>query len=148
MKTKFNKNWNRSVQPRKQVKYRANAPNHILKTFMAAPLDKSLKMRHKRNSIEVRKDDEVKVMRGKYKGKQGKVLECDIKRTRVQIDGISKQKKSGDKVPIWFNPSKIKIISLYDKDEKRFKTTKKEEKEVAEKVEINKEKEKNAHEKK
>jgi large subunit ribosomal protein L24 len=119
MKTEFNKNWVSSVQPRKQVKYRANAPNHILRKFMSASLDKKLKEKYGRNSIEVRKDDEVKIMRGKNKGKLGKVLVCDIKKTRVQVDGITKQKKSGDKVPVWFHPSNLKIIVLNDKDSRR-----------------------------
>ena len=124
MKSKFNKNWNRSVQPRKQRKFLHNSPNHILRKQMASPLDKSLKEKHKRNSIEVIKGDEVKVMRGKMKGKQGKVSISDIIHCRVQIEGINKSKKTGDKVGVWFHPSKIKIISLNDKDERRFKKIK------------------------
>lgn len=148
MKSKFNKNWNRSVQPRKQRKFLANAPKHIQRKLMSSPLDKKIKEKYKRKSIEVIKGDEVKVMRGKYKAKQGKVSVCDIKNTRVQIEGITRQKKAGDKIGVWFHPSKIKIILLNEKDNRRLKRKegKKQESEKETKK-VNKEKE-NAHKKK
>jgi large subunit ribosomal protein L24 len=142
MKSKFNKNWNKSVQPRKQVKFRANAPNHILRKFMTSVLDKSLRKKYERKNIEVRKNDEVKVMRGKFKGKQGKISICDIKNTRVQIEGITKQKKAGDKIGIWFHPSKIKITTLNEEDNKRLKR-----KEIKNNKKDNKEETKDAHKK-
>lgn len=121
MKSKFNKNWNKSKQPRKQRKYLANAPGHIKHKLLSAMLDKSLKERHKRNSLEIKKDDEVKVMKGKYTKKQGKVLKVDVKNTRVQIDGILTTKKDGEKTPVWFHPSNLKIIKIEDSDKKRIK---------------------------
>ncbi|MDP2947379.1 MAG: 50S ribosomal protein L24, partial [Nanoarchaeota archaeon] len=124
MKSHFNKNWVASVQPRKQRKFLHNAPNHIRRKLMASPLDKTLKTKYNRNSIEVIKGDEVKIMRGKNKGKQGKVTIVDVKNCRIQVDGINKSKKTGDKVGVWFHPSKIKIITLNDKDARRIKTRK------------------------
>lgn len=149
MKSKFNKNWNRSVQPRKQRKFLANAPKHIQRKLMSSPLDKKLREKYKRKSLEVVKGDEVKIMRGKYKGKQGKVSICDIKNTRIQIEGITRQKKAGDKIGVWFHPSKTKIIFLNEKDTKRLrkKEGKKQENEKDTKEAKNKEKE-NAHKKK
>jgi len=138
MKSEFNKNWNRSVQPRKQRKFLHNSPSHIQRKMMASPLDKSLKEKHRRNSIEVIKGDEVKIMRGKSKGKQGKVSIVDVKRTRIQVDGINRSKKTGDKIGIWFHPSKVKIISLNDKDARRFKNGNGKVKTKSEKVEENK----------
>ena len=125
MESKFNKSWNSSKQPRRQIKFRANAPNHIKKTFMGATLDKSLREKYGRRSIEVRKGDEVKIMRGKFKGKQGKVGSVDIKQTRVQVDGIQRTKQGGEKLETWFHPSKIKIIILNVDDKKRLKSGKK-----------------------
>jgi large subunit ribosomal protein L24 len=124
MKSKFSKTWNSSKQPRKQVKFRANAPNHIKRTFMGATLDKPLREKYGRRNIEVRKGDEVKVMRGKFKGKQGKVGAVDIKNTRVQIDGIQRMKSGGEKLITWFNPSNIKIIILDIEDKKRLRGAK------------------------
>ncbi len=128
MKSEFNKSWNSSVQPRKQVKFRANAPNHIKRKFMGSPLDKALKEKYDRKTIEVRKGDEVKIMRGKFKGKQGKVGEVDVKNTRVQVEGIQRTKVGGEKMTTWFHPSKIKIIILNTEDARRLKDGKKVEK--------------------
>jgi large subunit ribosomal protein L24 len=121
MKSEFSKSWNSSKQPRKQVKFRANAPNHIKRTFMGSTLDKELRKKYGRRSIEVRKGDEVKVMRGKFRGKQGKVGVVDVKHVRVQIDGIQRMKTGGEKLETWFHPSNIKIIILDTTDKKRLK---------------------------
>lgn len=125
MKSKFSKSWNSSKQPRKQVKFRANAPNHIKRTFMGTTLDKVLRKKYGRRTIEVRKGDEVKVMRGKFKGKQGKVGSVDVKRTRIQIEGIQRVKTGGEKLITWFHPSNIKIIILDNEDARRLKHGKK-----------------------
>ena len=122
MKSKFNKSWNSSKQPRKQVKFVANAPNHIKRTLMGATLDKPLRKKYNRRNIEVKKGDEVKVMRGKFKGKQGKVGTVDVKNSRIQIDGIQRTKSGGEKLITWFHPSNIKIIILDVNDNKRLKS--------------------------
>jgi large subunit ribosomal protein L24 len=144
MKSEFSKTWNSSKQPRKQVKFRANAPNHIKKTFMGATLDKELRKKYGMRNIEVRKGDEVKVMRGRFKGKQGKVGDVEIKNTRIQIDGIQRSKAGGEKLITWFHPSNVKIIILDEKDNRRLKRSKKveEKKEVKAPVKKTKAKEK------
>jgi len=124
MKSEFSKSWNSSVQPRKQVKFRANAPNHIKRKFMGSPLDKALRKKYGRRTIEVRKGDEVKIMRGKFKGKQGKVGIVDVKNTRLQIDGVQRPGKGGgEKLITWFHPSKVKIIILNTDDSRRLKSS-------------------------
>ncbi|MBU2576853.1 MAG: 50S ribosomal protein L24 [Nanoarchaeota archaeon] len=134
MKSEFSKTWNSSKQPRKQVKFRANAPNHIKRTFMGSTLDKALRTKYGMRNIEVRKGDEVKIMRGKFRGKQGKVGTVDVKHTRVQIDGVQRAKKGGEKVETWFHPSNVKIIVLNSDDRKRMKKGKIEEKVPAKEI--------------
>ena len=92
---------------------------------MAAMLDKVLKEKYKRNSIEIRKGDEVKIMRGKFRGKKGKVAVADIANTRIQIDGATRTKKGGEKIQTWIHPSNVKIITLEESDKKRMKNIKK-----------------------
>ena len=123
MKAEFNKSWKSSKQPRKQRKFLANAPNHIKRTLLGATLDKALRAKYGRRSIEVRKGDEVKVMRGKFAKKQGKVGIVDVKNTRIQIDGIQRSKAGGEKLVTWFHPSNVKIIILNVEDKKRIKET-------------------------
>lgn len=121
MKSKFSKSWSASVQPRKQRKFVTNAPNHIKRRLMGATLDRGLRTKYGIRSIEVRKGDGVKVMRGKFRGKQGKVGIVDVKNMRIQIDGLQRAKKGGEKVETWFHPSNVKIIVLDEEDKKRLK---------------------------
>jgi large subunit ribosomal protein L24 len=91
---------------------------------MGAALDKKLREKYGKRSIEVVKGDEVKIMRGKFKGKQGKVGVADVKNTRIQVDGVQRTKAGGEKLETWFHPSNVKIIVLNDKDSRRFKRSK------------------------
>ena len=104
---------------------------------MGSSLDKSLREKYGKKTIEVKKGDEVKIMRGQFKGKQGKVGTVDIKNTRIQVEGVQRSKAGGEKLVTWFHPSNVKIIILDDKDAKRLKRSKvkTEEKPVAEKTE-------------
>jgi len=96
---------------------------------MGSPLDKELRIKYGRRTIEIRKGDEVKIMRGKFSGKQGKVGTVDVGNTRIQVDGIQRVKKmGGEKMITWFHPSKVKIIILNTDDKKRLKRSKKIEK--------------------
>ncbi len=145
MKQKFSTKWKASKQPRKKRKYLANAPLHTRQRFMSSMLDKKLKDKLKMKNLEVRKEDVVKVLRGKFKGKQGKVLAIDRRNIRISIEGVQRTKKDGNKVSVWFHPSKVKIIEIKE-DKKRLNKTKKEKTEKKEEKEeekpVSKEKEK------
>ncbi|MCD6275005.1 MAG: 50S ribosomal protein L24, partial [Candidatus Aenigmarchaeota archaeon] len=51
MKQLFSKSWVKSKQPRKQRKYRHNAPKHIRQKFMHANLSKELREKYNRRSL-------------------------------------------------------------------------------------------------
>jgi len=119
MKTAFAKSWNRSIQVRKQRKYRHNAPLHVRQKFMGVHLDAGLRKTHGVRSLAVRKGDTVKVVRGQYKGKTGKVDRIDLQYTKVFVAGISIVKKNGSKSLIPQEPSNLMITGLDLSDKKR-----------------------------
>ena len=119
MKKEFSTKWIASKQKRKQVKYRENAPLHIKHKLMSSNLNKELRKKYSRRSFPIRKGDKVKIMRGKFSGKEGKINKVDLKRLRVSIEGIQTQKKDGTKVNVYFNPSKLQIQELNLEDKKR-----------------------------
>ena len=119
MKKHFSTHWKSSKQPRKQRKYLANAPLHLKRKLVNANLCKELRKKYSRRSFPVRKADVVKIMRGSNKGKKGKIAGIDLKRARVWIEGIQKQKKDGTKVNVYFKPSKLQILELNLDDKKR-----------------------------
>lgn len=122
MKKKFSKSWIGSKQPRKQRKYLANAPLHIKRKFLAVNLNKELRKRYNKKSVVVRKDDVVKILRGKFKKKQGKVLEVKTKQLKVTVEGIQVKKIDGSKVNFPLKTSNLQIVELGTEDRKRLKS--------------------------
>lgn len=126
MKKKFSEKWKGSKQPRKQRKYVANAPLHLRKKFVSVNLSKELKKKHGKRNLPVKKGDIVKIMRGKFKGKQGKVTEVRLKTRKVAVENIQKTKQDSSKINIMLQPSNLQINELNAEDRKRLKTNIKE----------------------
>lgn len=123
MKQVFSNSWKSSKQTRKQRKYRANAPLHILSKMISGHLSKTLRQKYNTRSISVRTGDEVKVMKGKFKGKTGKIAQVNIKKQKVTIDGLQNKKKDGTKINAYFDASNLQVEALKD-DKRRFKRMK------------------------
>jgi len=121
MKKKFVSSWKRSKQPRKQRKYRARAPLHVKQKFMGGHLSKDLKKKYGKRSIAVKKGDRVKIARGEFKNKIGKINRIDLKARKAYIDGIETIKKDGTKVFRPLRPSNLIILELNLDDKKRVK---------------------------
>lgn len=119
MKREFSTSWVSSKQPRKQRKYQYNAPLHVRHKFLNAPLATELRTKYGKRSIAVRKGDEAKIMRGSFADKKAKVLSVDVKRTRVTLEGITRTKKDGTKISVFFHPSKLQIVTLALDDKQR-----------------------------
>lgn len=88
---------------------------------MSVHLSKELRAKHHKRNITVRKEDTVKVLRGQFKGKTGKVERVDLKKTKLYITGIEVSKKDGTKSFFPFEPSNLMIIELNLEDKKRVK---------------------------
>ena len=93
----------------------------------------------------LRKGDIVKVKRGKFKNKTGKINDANLKKLKVSIEGLQTQKKDGTKVQIYFYPSKLQIQELNLEDKRRLKNLQKGIKE--EKLKPSEERNKNAEQK-
>ncbi len=142
MKKDYSSKWKSSRQPRKQRKYRYNAPAHIRGKFLNATLSKDLRKKYGIRSIRVKTGDIVKVLRGQFKKKEGKVNKISINDSKVFIDGIEIIKKEGSKTFIGINASNVMITDLNKDDKRRMKrieqakaeTPKKEEKKTEKKI--------------
>ncbi len=117
MKKKFSISWKRSKQPRKQRKYRYNAPLHIKQKFMHAHLSKELRKKYGKRSFSLKKGDKVKIVRGQFKKRDGKVDRIDLKKERVYVGGLEILKKDGTKTMYPIHPSNL-IISELSLDDK------------------------------
>jgi large subunit ribosomal protein L24 len=128
MKQKFSTFWKSSKQPRKQRKYIANAPLHLKRKLLSVNLSKELRKKYGKRNIVLRKGDKVKIMRGKFKKKQGKVIEVHIKRQKIILEGIQVKKQDGSKANVPLRASNLQIIELNLDDKKRMKSIKQESK--------------------
>lgn len=113
----FSKTWKSSKKPRKQRKYRLNAPLHIRQNFANAHLSKELKEKYGKRSIAIRKGDKVKVIKGQFKKHEGRVERVDVKGVRIFVGGVEITKKDGTKKLLPIYPSNLMIteVNLDDK---------------------------------
>ena len=119
MKKKFSKSWKASKKPRKQRKYRANAPLNIKRKFLSSHLSKELIKKYSTRNIPVRKEDKVKIVRGQFKGKTGKIVKVITKKSKVYIENIQHLKNDGTKTYYPIDPSNLIILELNLTDKKR-----------------------------
>lgn len=120
MKSVFSLSWLRSSQPRKQRKYRYNAPMHKKGEFLNARLAKDLATKYGVRSARVRTGDKVKVLRGQFKGTEGLVNRVDVARERIFVAGAELAKADGGRVPYPIHASQV-CITAAKEDKKRFK---------------------------
>ncbi|OAL50808.1 ribosomal protein L24 [Pyrenochaeta sp. DS3sAY3a] len=102
---------------RKSRKAHFSAPSSVRRVIMSAPLSKELREKHGVRSIPLRKDDEITVVRGSNKGREGKITSVYRLKYVIHVNGIVREKSNGQSVPIPIAPSKVVVTKLkLDKD--------------------------------
>lgn len=119
MNKSFSSHWIRSTQPRKQRKYRHNAPLHVKQKFVSAPLSEELRKKHAKKTVRVRKGDVVKIMRGQFRSQRGKVERVDLNRSRIFVENAHLIKRDGTKVSYPIHASNVRVEELMLEDKKR-----------------------------
>lgn len=142
MKKKFSRHWVSSKQPRKQRKYRYEAPLHTRQKLVSAHLEKKLRQSYGTRSLPVRKGDEVVVLRGEFRKKKGNVIRVDLKKLKIFVDGVKRKKVSGQEVELPIDPSNVMITKLNLDDRMRKKSLQRKEKNKSNKEKTAKEVEK------
>ena len=62
--------------------------------------------------MPIRKDDEVRIVRGKYKGREGKVTQVYRKKWVIHVDRVQRDKSNGSTSPIGIHPSNVVITTI------------------------------------
>src|SRR3989344_1273139 len=119
LESKFSPSWNKSVQPRKQRKYRYEAPLHLKQKFMHINLSPELRGKYGKRNLQIRKGDKIKILRGQFKKRDGKVERVSLKAEKVFVTGIEVIKKDGTKTLFPLAPSNLMIMDLDLGDKKR-----------------------------
>lgn len=108
-----------SASRRKSRKAHFTAPSSERRQRMSAPLSKELREKYNIRSLPIRKDDEVTVVRGSFKGNEGKVSQVYRLKYAVRVEKVTKEKANGASAPINLNTSNLVITKVrMDKDRK------------------------------
>ncbi len=137
VKNSFATSWKESTQRRKQRKYRYNAPLHIKQKMLHVHLSPELRKKYGFRNVQVKKGDKVKVLRGQFAKKEGKVERVSLKREHVFVTGLEVVRKEGAKMATPLNPSNMMILELNLNDKKR--KSKLENKQTKQTLEVKKE---------
>jgi large subunit ribosomal protein L24 len=113
-----------SSKPKKQRKAHYGRDLRGKQQGLAGHLDKKLGKELGTRSIALRKGDSVKVMRGGFKGKNGKITGVDYKKGVVFVEKVMRKKANGEEVQVPLQASKLLVVELEKSDSKRFKAKK------------------------
>merc|ERR1712028_152513 len=108
---------NVSASRRKSRKAHFSAPSSVRRKIMSAHLNKELSHKHHVKAMPIRKDDEVIVVRGSHRGREGKVIQVYRKKYVIHIERVTREKSNGSTVNVGIHPSNVMITKLkLDKD--------------------------------
>merc|ERR1712010_162860 len=108
---------NVSASRRKSRKAHFSAPSSVRRKIMSSHLNKDLAQKYHVKSMPIRKDDEVIVVRGSNRGREGKVIQCYRKKYVIHIERVTREKSNGSTVNVGIHPSNVMITKLkLDKD--------------------------------
>jgi large subunit ribosomal protein L26e len=97
---------------RAQRKLQLGAPSSVKRKLMSSHLNKSLRDQYKIRSLPIKRGDEVKILKGKGKGKTGKVVQVYRKRNVIYVDKVQRDKQNGQTVFLPIKPSYCVIEKL------------------------------------
>jgi large subunit ribosomal protein L24 len=100
------------IKPSKNRKKKMNASNHIKNRFVSAPLSTSLKTQYGARSMPLRRDDVIIITKGDRKLSEGKVIRVDLKKSRLYVEGINRNKMDGSTIQIPVRPENVIINQL------------------------------------
>ena len=83
-------------------------------------LSQELQEKHSRKSVRPIKGDAVRIVRGGFKGIEGKITGLDTKQGKLYIEGVTREKAAGGKTsPVPIDSSKVVVTSLNLEDKLR-----------------------------
>jgi len=86
---------------------------------LGSALSKELHKKYGKRSVRVIEGDSVKILRGEFKGVEGKVSKVSTQKSSVAIEGVKKEKTKGDKFDVYIHTSNLVVNSLNTDDKWR-----------------------------
>jgi large subunit ribosomal protein L24 len=102
-------------QPRKQRLHAYKAPLHERQRMVSAPLAPDLRKKFNRRSLPLRSGDKVKVLSGKFRGLQGKVVRVDLSTLKAHVENAIIKKTGGREEFYPLYPSTLLIVEAVER---------------------------------
>jgi len=97
------------------------APTHTISKHLRSHMSKNLHEKYGLRNVRVKEGDTVRILRGEYKGIDGKVTKVSSEKSSVAIEGVKKEKLKGEKFDVYIHTSNVIIIDLNTDDRWRKK---------------------------
>ncbi len=82
-------------------------------------LSKDLRDKYKRKTVRPREGDSVRIVRGEFKGIEGKVTRVVPKEGTLNVEGVTREKQKGGTSPVPIHSSNVVLTSLILSDTTR-----------------------------
>ena len=92
---------------------------HTKSKQLGSALSKDLHKKYGKRSARVVEGDSITILRGEFKGVDGKVAKISTDKSSVAIEGVKKEKTKGDKFDVYIHTSNLVITSLNSEDKWR-----------------------------
>jgi len=92
---------------------------HTKSKQLGSALSKELHKKYGKRSVRVIEGDSVKILRGEFKGVEGKISKVSTQKSSVAVEGVKKEKTKGDKFDVYIHTSNLVVISLNTDDKWR-----------------------------
>ena len=86
---------------------------------LGSALSKDLHKKYGKRSVRVVAGDSITILRGEFKGVDGKVSKVSVQKSSVAIEAVKKEKTKGDKFDVYIHTSNLVVTSLSSKDQWR-----------------------------
>ena len=102
---------------RNQMIYKATYNTKSKQLWSA--LSKELHKKYGKRSVRVVEGDSFTILRGEFKGVDGKIAKVSTQKSSVAIEWVKKEKTKGDKFDVYIHTSNLVVTSLSTEDKWR-----------------------------
>ena len=102
---------------RNKLIYRATF--HTRSKQLGSQLSEDLRKKYGKKSVRVIEGDSIKIVRGEFKGVDGKISNVSTKKSSVAVEGVKKEKTKGDKFDVYIHTSNLLVTGLNTEDKWR-----------------------------
>ena len=97
--------------------YRAS--NATKSKQVSSPLSKELQKKYSKRSVRVVEGDSIKIIRGEFKGVDGKIADISVQKSSIALEGVKKEKTKGEKFDVYVHSSNVIVTGLNSDDKWR-----------------------------